>query len=157
MIKKSLTLEDIYVFAFVKTENGLYRPMTDAEISAIEIKSTGDQIIDALVKVLVHDHVYKCDFVANKLGLQISQINSVCKVFLGMTFKDLLSAYRRRWLLDLVRYTDLKPAEVAKLSGFSSAKSMYVHFTNVEKETFFSYRKRHQINVSETIEKYRVE
>lgn len=157
MIKNNLTLEDIYVFAFVKTENGLYRPMTDEEISAIEIKSSGDQIIDAVVNVLVHDHVFKCDYVAKKLGLQIAQINGVCKVFLGITFRDLLSSYRRRWLFDLVRYTNLEPAEVAKLCNFSSAQSMYVHFTNVEKETFFGYRKRHQKNVSETIEKFRID
>lgn len=89
-----------------------------------EVRSTGIRAMDEYVSSLAAGQFDVSAF-CEKRGLRISDIDSLVFVLTGMRGIDFRQRYQLQVMNELLRYTSLTPAEVARRSGFGSAFNLY--------------------------------
>ena len=103
----------------------------DGKVSYVPIeqqrKLTGIHIFDVYVEYLAQCNSDINAFV-DRYGLKVTDIDSLVFVLTGMRGVDFRQKYQVQIADDLLRYTDLTIAEVAKRSGIGSANNLYLTF-----------------------------
>ena len=89
-----------------------------------EVRSTGIRAMDEYVSSLAAGQFDVSAFCEER-GLRISDIDSLVFVLTGMRGIDFRQRYQLQVMNELLRYTTLTPAEVARRSGFGSAFNLY--------------------------------
>lgn len=128
------TLDELYIGPFTTVrrfdENGSPRYV------ALErrLKPTGIYAADALLQsfargesVLVH--------IARQMGCTARDLSGMMRCLTGMPSDDFRLAYRLRLADDLLRFTALPLAEVARRSGFGSAHNLHVAMRRHHQQT----------------------
>ena len=89
-----------------------------------EVRLTGIQAMDEFVRFLA-DGRSDIQAFCEERGLRISDIDSLVFVLTGMRGIDFRQRYQINMMNELLRYTSLSPAEVARRSGLGSAHNLY--------------------------------
>jgi AraC-like DNA-binding protein len=88
---------------------------------------TGIRIFDAYLHYLT-DGNSDLQVFADRHGLRVDDIDSLVFVLTGMRGVDFRQKYQVRIANQLLRYTDMTVAEVAKRSGIGSANNLYLTY-----------------------------
>ena len=99
------------------TENYVVRDLPN-------VRSTGIWVMDEYVSSLAAGQFDVSAF-CKKRGLRISDIDSLVFMLTGMRGIDFRQRYQLQVMNELLRYTSLTSAEVARRSGFGSAFNLY--------------------------------
>jgi AraC-like DNA-binding protein len=89
-----------------------------------EVRSTGIWVMDEYINSLVAGQFDVAAFCEER-GLRISDIDSMVFMLTGMRGIDFRQRYQLQVMNELLRYTTLTSAEVARRSGFGSAFNLY--------------------------------
>jgi len=126
-IEPQYRFEDLYIMPF--RERRIYSE--DGKVSYVPIeqqrKLTGIHIFDAYVEYLAQCNSDINAFV-DRYGLKVTDIDSLVFVLTGMRGVDFRQKYQVQIADDLLRYTDLTIAEVAKRTGIGSPNNLYLTF-----------------------------
>ena len=126
-IEPQYRFEDLYIMPC--RERRIYSE--DGKVSYVPIeqqrKLTGIHIFDVYVEYLAQCNSDINAFV-DRYGLKVTDIDSLVFVLTGMRGVDFRQKYQVQIADDLLRYTDLTIAEVAKRSGIGSANNLYLTF-----------------------------
>ena len=119
--------EDVYITPLMQKR----RYSEDGYVSYVEmernIRPTGIHIFDAYLQYLTAGNSDLQVF-ANLHGLRRDDIDSMVFILTGMRGVDFHQKYQVRMADDLLRYTDLTIAEVAKRSGIGSPNNLYLTY-----------------------------
>ena len=108
-------------------DNGTGKPQVEEKYVARnlpEVRLTGIQAMDEFVRFLA-DGRSDLQAFCEERGLRISDIDSLVFVLTGMRGIDFRQRYQVKMMDELLRYTSLSPAEVARRSGLGSAHNLY--------------------------------
>ena len=126
-IEPQYRFEDLYIMPF--RERRIYSE--DGKVSYVPIeqqrKLTGIHIFDAYVEYLAQCNSDINAFV-DRYGLKVTDIDSLVFVLTGMRGVDFRQKYQVQIADDLLRYTDLTIAEVAKRTGIGSPNNLYLTY-----------------------------
>ena len=126
-IEPQYRFEDLYIMPF--RERRIYSE--DGKVSYVPIeqqrKLTGILIFDAYVEYLAQCNSDINAFV-DRYGLKVTDIDSLVFVLTGMRGVDFRQKYQVQIADDLLRYTDLTIAEVAKRTGIGSPNNLYLTY-----------------------------
>lgn len=89
-----------------------------------EVRSTGIQAMDEFVRFMA-DGRSDIQAFCEERGLRLSDIDSLVFVLTGIRGIDFRQRYQVKMMDELLRYTSLSPAEVARRSGLGSAHNLY--------------------------------
>ena len=89
-----------------------------------EVRKTGIWVIDEYISSLAAGQ-FDVSVFCEERGLRISDIDSLVFMLTGMRGIDFRQRYQLQVMNELLRYTTLTPAEVARRSGFGSAFNLY--------------------------------
>ena len=95
------------------------------EYEQTAVKSTGIRVLDEFIDYIAGGHSDVTTF-CHARGLRRSDIDSLLFVLTGMRGIDFRQRYQLRMMNELLRYTDLTPAEVARRSGIGSVNNLYL-------------------------------
>lgn len=127
-------LDNLYITPFTHQR----RYSEDGRVSYVPIernlKPTGIRIMDDFLRSLTTGHAYVAAF-CKRYGARTSDIDSIIFLFTGMRGVDFRQAYQLRLADDLLRYTSLPVADVAKRSGFGSRINLYFSYQRDLKTT----------------------
>ena len=123
-IKPQYTLEDLYISPFKKRR--VYDEEGYVRYQELEVKSepTGIEVFDKYLKYLSQGNNGQDSF-ASTIGARVEDIDSMVFLLTGMRGIDFRMAYQLRKADDLLRYTDMEMAEVAKRSGIGTPTNLY--------------------------------
>lgn len=120
------TVDDLYISPLCRRrryneEDGraYYEPMER------RLKPSGIHILDQLLLRLTQGKSSMREFV-NLHGLRTEDVDSLIFLLTGMRGIDFRQAYQSRLVDELLRYTDLEQADVARLSGLGTAYNLYL-------------------------------
>jgi AraC-like DNA-binding protein len=103
----------------------------DGYVSYVEIERrtepTGIRLFDAYLQYLTAGGSDLQAF-ADRHGLKLTDIDSMVFVLTGMRGVDFRQKYQVRMADELLRFTDMSIAEVAKRSGIGSANNLYLTY-----------------------------
>ena len=88
---------------------------------------TGIRMFDAYLQYLAHGGLEMQTF-ADRHGLRLTDIDSMVFVLTGMRGIVFCMKYQVRLVDELLRYTDMTVAEVAKRFGIGSANNLYLTY-----------------------------
>ena len=91
------------------------------------LKTTGVRLMDAYLWYLA-DGESDLEAFADKHGLRREDIDSMVFILTGMRGVDFRQRFQMRQAADLMRYTSLTLAEVARRSGLGSANNLYLSY-----------------------------
>lgn len=127
-------LDDLYITPFTLQR----RYSEDGRVSYVPIerylKPTGIRIMDDFLSSLTAGHADVAAF-CKRYGARTSDIDSIIFLSTGMRCVDFRQAYQLRLADDLLRYTSLPVADVAKRSGFGSRINLYFTYQRDLKTT----------------------
>ena len=106
-----------------------------------EVRSTGIRVMDEFINYLSaggSDISVFCE----ERGLRYSDIDSLVFVLTGMRGIEFRRRYQLQMVDELLRYTTLTPAEVARRSGIGSTYNLYLTTKRVFGEAPVEHRKR---------------
>lgn len=89
-----------------------------------EARSTGIQVMDEFISYLAEGGSDMSAFCKER-GLRYNDIDSLVFVLTGMRGVDFRQHYQVRMMDELLRYTSLSPAEVARRTGIGSTFNLY--------------------------------
>lgn len=89
-----------------------------------EVRKTGIWIMDEYISSLAAGQ-FDVSVFCEERGLRVSDIDSLVFMLTGMRGIDFRKRYQLQVMNELLRYTTLTPAEVARRSGFGSAFNLY--------------------------------
>ena len=95
------------------------------ECEQAAVKSTGIRALDEYIDYLASGHSDVTAFCQLR-GLRPNDIDSLLFVLTGIRGVDFRQRYQLRMMEELLRYTDLTPAEVARRSGLGTAYNLYL-------------------------------
>lgn len=95
------------------------------KIEERERPRTGVRIFDDWLRYLSEGHSEMTAF-CRRYGLRTGDLDSMCFVLTGLRGVDFRMKYQLKTLDELLRYTDLTPAEVARRSGFGSLNNLFL-------------------------------
>ena len=119
------TLDDLYISPFTSVryydDNGQprYRPLER------NLYPTGIYAADLLLQSLTLGHG-SMSAIANRLGCSSRDLSGLIRCLTGQPSDQFRTAYRKRLVTDLLRFTDLPFDEVAQRSGLGSPNNMYL-------------------------------
>ena len=90
-----------------------------------EVRTTGIRMMDEFISYLADGHSNMAAFCEER-GLRVSDIDSLVFMLTGMSGKEFRQCYKVRIMDELLRYTSLPPAEVARRSGIGSSNTLYL-------------------------------
>jgi len=90
-----------------------------------EIRSTGIRVMDEYISNLAAG-LFDVSAFCKEWGLRRTDIDSLVFVLTGMRAVDFRQRYQLQVMNELLRYTTLTPAEVARRSGFGTANNLYL-------------------------------
>lgn len=126
-IAPQYTFEDLYIKPF--RERRIYSE--DGVVSYVPLerrcKQTGIHVFDAFVEYLAQCNSDVKAF-ADRYGLKVTDIDSLVFVLTGMKGVDFRQKYQVQIADDLLRYTNLSVAEVARRSGIGSPNNLYLTY-----------------------------
>ena len=132
-IKAQFTFDELYRSplceerCFEVAGGGSEEPQTKVKYVARnlpEVRSTGIQVMDEFIGYLAAGHSDISVFCEER-GLRYNDIDSLVFVLTGMRGVDFRQRYQVRMMDELLRYTSLTPAEVARRSGIGSTVNLY--------------------------------
>ena len=119
--------EDLYISPFRQqrkySEDGVVRYVDVERRTA----PTGIRMFDAYLQYLAQGGLEVQTF-ADQHGLRLTDIDSMVFVLTGMRGIDFRMKYQVRLADELLRYTDMTVAEVARRSGIGSANNLYLTY-----------------------------
>ena len=89
-----------------------------------EVRKTGIWVMDEYISSLAAGQ-FDVSVFCEERGLRVSDIDSLVFMLTGMRGIDFRKRYQLQVMNELLRYTTLTPAEVARRSGFGSAFNLY--------------------------------
>lgn len=107
-------------------------------------QSCGCVIMDAVLKLLATGKYFSVNKISYAIGCTPTEISSAVGLAIGMPLTDLIDAYRLKRTCELLCYTDITGADIAKLCGFANYNSFSKFFVRETRYTPFAYRRRHQ-------------
>ena len=116
------------------------------ELKQPVVKSTGIRVLDEYVDYIAAGHSDVTAF-CHSHGLRRSDIDSLLFVLTGMRGIDFRQRYQLRMMDELLRYTDLTPAEVARRSGIGSVNNLYLVTKRNYKESPVEHRRKIRLKV----------
>jgi len=120
--------EDVYISPFLWQR----KYSEDGKVTYVEMerrmKPMGIWMFDAYLQYLAQGGSDDMQAFANRHGLRREDIDSMVFILTGMRGVDFRMKYQVRMADDLLRYTDMTVAEVAKRSGIGSANNLYLTF-----------------------------
>lgn len=117
-----------------------------------EVRSTGIRVMDEFVNYLASGGSDISAF-CEKRGLRYNDIDSLVFVLTGMRGIDFRRQYQVRMMDELLRYTSLSPAEVARRTGIGSTVNLYKMVKSEYGEAPVQHR--HRIRQSDDEDRYR--
>ena len=122
--KPQFTLDDLYITPF--TRRARYDEDGRKHYVAVErnMSPTGIHVMDDYLRCLAAGRSNVGDFVARH-GLTTGELAALIFILTGMKAMRFRLLYQARLADDLLRYTSLSPAEVARRSGIGSAINLY--------------------------------
>lgn len=128
-VEPQWTVEQLWVSPFrerrrYETDGEHIRTVWD-RLEERERPKTGVRIFDDWLQYLAEGHRDMSAF-CRRYGLRTGDIDSVCFVLTGMRAIDFRMKFQLKTLDELLRYTDLTPAEVARRSGFGSLNNLFL-------------------------------
>ena len=90
-----------------------------------EVRTTGVLVMDEFISYLAAGHSDISDFCKER-GLRYNDLDSLVFILTGIRGVDFRQHYQVRMIDELLRYTSLSPAEVARRSGIGSAHNLYL-------------------------------
>ena len=120
--------EDLYISPF----RWQRKYSEDGKVTYVEIERraapTGIWMFDAYLQYLAQGGSDDMQAFADRHGLRREDIDSMVFILTGMRGVDFRMKYQVRMADDLLRYTDMTVAEVAKRSGIGSANNLYLTY-----------------------------
>ena len=118
------TVNDLYISPF--TAKRLYNEDGDIHYEPIarNLNPTGVKVMDHYLRRLSEGKDVLRDF-CPIYGLRTEDMDSLIYILTGMKGEDFRTAYQLRMADDLLRYTDLPLAEIARRSGLGSQINLY--------------------------------
>lgn len=120
--------EDLYISPF-KWQR---KYSEDGKVSYVEMERrmepTGIRIFDAYLQYLAQGGSDDLQVFADQHGLRREDIDSMVFVLTGMRGVDFRMKFQVRMADELLRYTDMTVAEVARRSGIGSANNLYLTY-----------------------------
>lgn len=119
--------EDLYIMPFTHRR----RYSEDGRVSYVEVERnlqpTGIRVMDDFLCNLA---MGKSDITAfcNRYGARVGDIDSLIFLLTGMRGVDFRQAYQMRMADDLLRYTSLSVADVARRCGLGSRTNLYLAY-----------------------------
>lgn len=105
------------------------------------VRSTGIRVMDEYVSSLAAGHFDVSAFCKER-GLRPIEIDSLVFVLTGMRGIDFRQRYQLQVMNELLRYTTLTPAEVARRSGLGSLNNLYLTTKREYGEAPVKHRRR---------------
>ena len=132
--KPQWTLDEVYISPF--TARRRYDEEGVMHYDAIERNTapTGVEVMDHYLRRLSEGKDVVKDF-CRIYGLRTEDMDALIFILTGMTGPDFRMAYQLRLADDLLRYTDLPLAEVARRSGLGSHTNFCVVIRRERKQT----------------------
>lgn len=128
------TLDDLYISPLTSRR----RYSEDGKITYIplerNLQPTGIHIMDDLVRGLTNGQTDIMAF-CKRYGARLGDIDSLIFLLTGMRGIDFRQAYLLRIADDLLRYTSLRVADVARISGHGSRTNLYFAYQRDLKTT----------------------
>ena len=117
--------DDLYITPF--TQKKRYDEDGRWQYVAVErnMKPTGIRIMDDYLGYLSAGHSDMQAF-ADRHGLKMDEVGALVFILTGIKGVRFRQLYQMRLVDDLLRYTDMTPAEVARRSGLGSPNNMYL-------------------------------
>lgn len=106
-----------------------------------EVHLTGVRVMDEFISYLAAGHSDISAFCEER-DLRYNDIDSLVYVLTGMRGIEFRRRYQLRMVDELLRYTSLKPAEVARRSGLGSVCNLYLTTKREYGEAPVEHRKR---------------
>lgn len=124
-IEPQFKAEDLYISPFSQKKR--YDEDGRWQYVAIERKETltGIRLMDDYLRYIAAGGKDESDF-AEKRGLKVNELHLFILIFTGVHGVRFRQLYQMRLVDDLLRYTNMSPAEVAKRSGLGSPNNMYL-------------------------------
>ena len=132
-IKPQFTFDELYRSplreerCFEVVGGGSEEPQTKVKYVARnlpEVRTTGIQVMDEFISYLAAGRSDISAFCKER-GLRYNDIDSLVFVLTGMRGVDFRQRYQVRMMDELLRYTSLSPAEVARRSGIGSTVNLF--------------------------------
>ena len=123
-MKRFLTLDDLYIPPF--TSIRYFDNTGTAKYSTLErnLHPTGIYALDLLLQSLTNGGITFIA-IARRLGCSGRDVSGLIRCLTGMPSDDFRNQYRMLVIDDLLRYTSLSLADVAKRSGLGSERNLY--------------------------------
>ena len=132
-IKAQFTFDELYRSLLTQERcyeaigGGSEEPQTKVKYVARnqpKVRTTGIQVMDEFISYLAAGHSDISAFCEER-GLRYNDIDSLVFVLTGLRGIDFRQRYQVRMMDELLRYTSLSPAEVARRSGFGSTVNLF--------------------------------
>lgn len=107
-------------------------------------QSCGCVIMDAVLKLLATGNYFSVWKISRALDCTPAEISNAVYLATGISLTDLIDAYRMKRACELLAYTDITGANVAKACGFANYNSFSKFFVREMQYTPFAYRRRHR-------------